>query len=474
MRNPFKPPRRTKRVTPIVRGYQLSLPGAGSGALNWSTDRPPHEDVRQALATMRAKSRAEIQNGDYLAGFLLSAQRNVIGPGLTLRPLHQHADVAEQTTAQWRAWAEDATPSGESWWRTEMLALSSLIVDGEIVAELMDTAGGLRVRLIDAARLDHQLDGRTPNGASVRMGIEVDAAGKPVAYWFRGWGGSDNYVGSRRVRVPARQIVYVGNTSLVGQTRGMPFTTSALLRLEQLRHYEASELIAARLGNKKMGYLQTEAGAESPYALDDQESGKDDKEDAESPIDVNRRLWAEMMMGGGGVDYGVEVTPLDPGQSFVGLDWPHPAAAFPDFVGGQLKGAAAGLGISYHGLSGDLSRVNYSAGRLGEISSRQTWLHLRRLLTDGFHTPVFRRWCELASMRDQLPGLPSELCRAEWVGRGFEHIQPREQARANELDVALRIKSRREIIRESGRDPDDVFQQIADELAELKRLGIDL
>ena len=473
MKNPFVKRRRRRRVTPLVRSYQLSLPGAGSGALNWSADRSPDEDVRSALPTMRAKSRAEIQNGDYLAGFLLMAQRNVVGPGLTLRPLHPSTEVADQVGALWREWAARATPSGDSWWRTELLALSSLIVDGEVLAHLsMGDDGALRVRLLDAARLDHALDGRTRAGARVKLGIEVDDQGRHIAYWLRG---SDSYDdGSRRTRVPADRIVYVGNAQLVGQTRGMPFATAALLRLEQLRHYEASELIAARLGNKKMGYLTTELGAEAPYQLND-DTGDADEDAAkeESPLDANRRLWAEMMTGGGGVDYGVEVTPLDPGQRFEGLDWPHPAAAFSDFVGGQLRGAAAGLGVSYHALSGDLSRVNFSAGRIGEIASRQTWLHLRQILVDGLHARVFRRWCEIASMRGDLPGLPSELCRAEWVGRGFEHIQPREEARANEASVALRIKSRSEIIRESGRDPANVFQQLADEQAQLEALGID-
>lgn len=470
MKNPFKrrpPPR--PRTTPRVRGYQVALPGAGSGALGWSAHTPPHEDVRRALPIMRAKSRTEVENGDYLAGFLLAAQRNVVGLGLTLRPLQQDAALAERIAELWRAWATAATPSDESWWRVELLALASLIVDGEILARLSLVDGELRVRLLDAALLDHTLDGRV-NGRRVRLGIEVDQSGRPLGFWFR-----QSYdEGARRVRVPADEIVHVAHTQLVGQTRGMPYSAPALLRLEQLRHYEQSELVAARIGNRKMGYLTTEAGAEAPYDVDGDEDEKDADSESkrESPEDESRRIWAETLAGG--VDYGVSVTELDPGQSFQSLDWPHPSAAFPDFVAGQLRGAAAGLGVSYHGFAGDLARVNFSAGRIGEIAARQTWLQLRGILTDGFHRPVFRRWCELASVRGLLPGLPSELCRAEWVGRGFEHIQPREQARANETDVALNIKSRSEIIRESGRDPADVFRQIADEQQQLRDLGVDV
>ena len=60
----------------------------------------------------------------------------------------------------------------------------------------------------------------------------------------------------------------------------------------------------------------------------------------------------------------------------------------------------------------------------------------------------------------------------QFTGPGFEHIQPREAAAANDMNIKLNLKSRSQIIRESGNEPEEVFKELAEENERLEALGL--
>ena len=166
---------------------------------------------------------------------------------------------------------------------------------------------------------------------------------------------------------------------------------------------------------------------------------------------------------------------LDPGQDIEFANWQHPNTGYDPFTKNQLRGAAAGLGVAYHSLASDLSGVNFSAGRIGEMSMQRTWLIIRKMIVDRIHIPLFERWiAEAVLMGDSgVPFMPLDQMQAvRFVGPGFPPIQPREAAAANESAIKNRLKSRSEIIREQGGDPVDVFEELAGEEELLKELGL--
>ena len=69
-------------------------------------------------------------------------------------------------------------------------------------------------------------------------------------------------------------------------------------------------------------------------------------------------------------------------------------------------------------------------------------------------------------------GNVQDAMEAQWTGPGFPHIQPREAATANDMAVKLRVKTRSDIIRESGHDPDEVFKEAQEEEDKLRDLGL--
>lgn len=480
----------SKRVPPTVRrrAYQTHLAGM-PGAINWASQTTADADVRDAQKRKRATARQEVQNSDFLAGFLLSAQKNVIGEGLQCRSLYPDLLVAKQIETLWRKWEENAARNGDSWWETEWMMVSSLLVDGEVFLHVApDPDNGIVVRLVDPGTLGTDFNRDLGNGHVINMGIEK-RDWKPIAYWFRSWherptNSGDSYSSGDRVRISADEILRVSWRQIVGQTRGMPFVSTALLRIESLRHYDISELTSARVANKQQAFIEQTADDTIALETHDQtrasDNGKedgdeeDDEPDLSDPIEQNRLLARQYQAGGGGVDYDMSVDFLDPGQKFVMANWNHPNGQYPAFVQTQLRGAAAGLGVPYHQLAGDLSAINFSAGRIGELAARRTWLVIRKMLVQRIHRPLFKRWMEEALLSSDMPAIRLDAAQeSRFTGPGFPHIQPKEAAIADETDINNFLKSRSHVIRERGQEPAEVFAEIADEDELLRELGLE-
>lgn len=411
----------------------------------WRYPAPP--DHYPALARDKGSSRYAARHYDYARSVVLAMRRGVLGAdGIRLRSLSASPDDRMAVEAAWSAWGRVCDAEGTSHWRRlQHVILNSLVVDGEaFVLLLPDREWGLRIRVLDSMQIDSDLTGLTKDGNEVSLGVERDTTGRVVAYHFRTLQlprSSDGaYQGGLPFRVPADQVLHAYDMEMPGQSRGVPWLLSAIKRLEDLRDYEESERTAARLGAKKLGFIQTPEGTPGEVDADD--------EDVE-------------------VEAG-SLTHLDPGEVFAGWDPAHPNTAFGDFVNSQLRGAASGTGLSYFEVANDLAGVNFSSARVGLLAQREIWRMAQRLLEDRVFTPLFEAWLPGAIAAGKVMGVregtpPSALMPHEWVGRRHEHVQPREQARADSQRLADGLTSRAEIIRSEGRDPDEVFAEIEKE-----------
>ncbi|CAN8142216.1 hypothetical protein THIOSC15_3450015 [uncultured Thiomicrorhabdus sp.] len=239
----------------------------------------------------------------------------------------------------------------------------------------------------------------------------------------------------------------------------MPQAAAALTRLNMLGGFEEAALVNARAGATKMGFITMPEGGD--YA------GVGDSVDADgSQIDeAAPGEWHTLPAGAGVENY-------DPA---------YPSNEFGVFVKSMLRGIAAGLGISYHTLANDLEGVNYSSGRLGELADREVWKGIQDWFIEQFMTPVFEVWLqtELKAGNIRLPNgslLPyskySKLNAPVWQARRWQWVDPQKEMNAPEKAIDLGLKSRSEIIREMGRDPNEVWREIERENKQLDKFGI--
>ena len=97
------------------------------------------------------------------------------------------------------------------------------------------------------------------------MGIEVDGYLRPQAYHFYANHPGDTYAGNtrtngRRIRVPADEVIHLFLPERPGQTRGVTWFASALMRLHMLQGYEEAEVVRARASSALMGFIQSPEG----------------------------------------------------------------------------------------------------------------------------------------------------------------------------------------------------------------------
>jgi len=460
-----RPARRAWEAAKQTRLYTVS-----------TSPRPIDTDLRAGLRALVSRARHEAQNNDYVRQFLRLARTNIVGhQGIVLqaRSIGRGGTPDEPANAAieraWQDWGRHGVPevTGVHSWRSlQRLFVDQLMRDGEVlVAHRRNWDGNpyrYALQLIDPLALDPDLNRDLGNGRVIRMGVELDDLRRPVAYHLlAGSSVAEAYVwmGRRYERISASEMLHRFLPEWVWQTRGVPPMSASLQRLNMLSGYQDAELTAARAGAAKMGFYVSPDGAGPQVDATVDAAGHGDFiEEAEPGT------------------FGV----LPEGYDFRPWDPQHPNTAYGDFVKDMLRGLAGGLGVSYNSLANDLEGVNFSSLRQGAIEERAVWMLLQDCLIDAVLEPIYRAWLTSALLAGAItvsgkplkPELEEKYRRVSWQPRRWPWVDPLKEAQANELAIKLRAKSISEVIRDQGRDPEDVWQEIARERQRLAQLGI--
>ena len=445
---------------------------AKADRLTWSWTKLPQsadQVVAQNQRALRARSREQYANNDYARRFVGMVQANVIGPnGISMqaravsRRGNPDTSANDGIEAAWKDWGrkEYCDISRRFTWREmQRLFIGGVAIDGEafvIKHKSRAMRYGFALQLIDPELCP--VDYNQPDD-NIRMGIEYDEFDRPVAYHFQTLTQDGSYTrdGQRYIRYAADQVIHAYIAEMVGQRRGMPWMSTALLRMNQLAGYEEAAVVAARVGATKMGFFTSPDG---------QGLTGDD-------TDAQGNLISEAEAG--------TFEQLPDGVQFQSWDPQYPHGEYADFVKAQLRGIASGLGVAYHGLSNDLEGVNFSSIRSGVLEEREVWKGLQEWAIDNLHTHVYETWLVSALLSDAIHtatgGTLSVLSaekyrRVAWQPRRWQWVDPAKDMAANQTAINERLRSRSDVIREMGRDPEEVWREIERENDLLAQLGI--
>ena len=448
-------------------------------------------DIRGGLNALRARSREEAQNNGYYKGFLRELQENVVGAQgfqLISKPMDSDTDIDVEAKnsieRHWKIWQKkESRPelSGMGFKNFCKLVIRSAALDGEV---FIWERKGERVnpyryslRLMEPGSVDVTLNTEPPDGRAssanvagnnvVRMGIEFDENRFPVAYHILASERDIEFfihasTGRKYIRVPSNEIIHLFLNDGIWQTRGVPWVHPALLRFNMMGKYEEAELVAARGGASKMGWI-SEGDEGTGYTGDDDEDEADDEE-----------LIEEFEPG--------VIGRLKKGQEFTSFDPDHPNAIYPDFIKINLRGVAAALGESYNQLAQDLEGVSFGSLRQGALSERAVWMGLQNWLIEEAFDRIFGKWLESGLQAGAITNrngrpLPFEriekFLEHEWQPRRWEWIDPLKDTSADRMQQEDLTMSRSERIRKRGRQPVEVFQEIATERELMQTLGIE-
>lgn len=428
------------------------------------------QEIFRDLTKLRARSRQLANDNDYVKKFLGLCKTNVVGPtGICLQSQAKDPNgkldkaaiqLIEEAFSRWAKMGNCDVTGKLSWTDLQELVIETTARDGEcLVRKVKNYPNAFRfaLQVLEADQLDVNLNKDLGNGSYIRMGIEFNPWGRPVAYHIltKHPGDLTLYApGNQKYeRVLASDVIHVFDPLRPGQSRGIPWMHAAMTRLNMLGGYEEAELVAARIGAAKMGFFTRQPDANGANYEGDQDE------------------WGNPIMEAEPGSF--ETLPV--GMDFKTFDPTHPSGNFGPFIKSVLRGISSGLGVTYNGLANDLEGVNFSSIRAGVLEERDQWMMLQRWLIEAFCEPVFSDWLDMALLTQQLR-LPyskfEKFLAVTWQGRRWQWVDPEKDMQASLLALKMGIKSVEDVIRETGRDPNDVLEAIAKSKENLKKLGL--
>jgi lambda family phage portal protein len=426
---------------------------------SWGTvNTSINHDLKTALKPLRARSRNLVQNNDYARRFIKLCAANIVGPtGIQFQSRVQEFDGRPDEMANRdieRSWHEWCDIIG--WLEIQHLAIEAVGQDGEVLIQIHYNAPnkyGIALQILEADYLDSDYNDPALN---IKMGVELDSIGKPVAYHiFTRHPGDDLYTAGNvreRIRVPADKMIHLFYAERPGQIRGVPWMASAMTRLNNIGGYEEAEIIAARIGAAHMGFL----------------TRPENGEDMVGEKDADDNILIEAEPGSFPV--------LPPGYTVDKFNPTHPGGNFDPFIKATIRGIASGLDVSYSALSGDLTQASYGSQRQGALYERDHWMVKQSWFINKLCRPVFDKWILLYLASDRLTKLPIEKSdkfnKPLFQARRWHWIDPLKDSQANVLQIENRLKSRSEVVAEQGRDFYELVDQIAMEEQYIKSKGL--
>lgn len=442
---------RARAAWQVMQSMQLGYDAAqvGRRAAHWQAGSgSANAEVVPALSRTRNRSRDMVRNNPYARSAIQKLVARSIGTGIMARP-------AANVLPVWKEFVEVADFEGQH----DLYGLQSLMgravfESGECLVRRHRGAtlsAPLQVQVLEADYLDDLKFGAQGNGNFVIAGIEITPAGKRVAYWLY-----DHHPGEmaqlpktwQSRRVAATEILHVYEKERPGQLRGMPRLATSLMRLRDVDEYQDAVMMRKKIEACFAAFVR---GDNTNSTLVDGKlvtTGEDGRR--------QETLSPGMIMYG---KAGEEITFGSAG-----------AVARDEYTADQLHAIAAGAGVTYEQMTGDYSDVTYLSARSAQLELRELvemfrWIHFIPMGCNGIWRWFVDAYFTAGRLRtDEYP--------AEWTAPAFPWIDPSKDVTAAKEEVLGGLTTLSAQIRARGEDPEQVFQEAADEREKMKKLGL--
>lgn len=409
-------------------------------------------------AELRARSRALVQNVPYIAQGLRSLVAQTVGGGIEPTWGGVHGD---KLNTLWQRWVNECDADGrQNYYGLQASAYRAMEQDGEVLIRLRwrraedGLTVPLQLQLLEIDWLDSSKTGTgSRKGNTVVNGIERDALGRIVGYWlFDQHPGDQNTVLRSFVRgashmVEADNIIHLHSVERPGQGRGFPRAAPIIARVRDLQVYEDAELARKNL-EARLSVLAS--GDLSQFDL--------------PPNQQAQSGTSEMGQLAGG-----ELIQLPPGMTTTVVE-PKAAPGYVDYVKWQLHLIAAGFGVPYEAMTGDMAEVNFSSARVRLIDFRREvemvqWTHI----VPNLCVPICRAFEDAAVLAGSVPRAVYQLDHAtpKW-----DYVNPAQDVRADLDEISGGLSSISEKLRRRGYKPDQVFTELAEDIQKMRDLGL--
>jgi len=431
----------------------------------------PNQLVSQGAIALRTQARHLERNHDIARGIIRSFVNNVVGAsGIGIEPQPRNTDgsintdYANALREAWKNWQK--TPEVTHTYtfsQAQRVMCRTWLRDGEGFAQLLTG----RVPLLDHGTLvpfsfemfepDLVPMDYNDEGNRIRQGIERNTWGKKVAYHvYKTHPGEPNGYTLRGAmkRVPAANVLQVASLERMGQLRGVSEFASVITRLEDVKDYEESERIAAKVAASLTAYVKR--GDPELYTPQTDENG--------NPVARDLSL-----------SPGTIIDSLAVGEEIGLIDSKRPNPNALTWRQGQLRAVASGVGASYSTISRAYDGT-YSSQRQELVEQWVNYAILTDEFVGMFVQPIWEQFVLAAHLSGVVP-MPQGMTIDQandclFIGQSLPWIDPLKEAAAWNSLVRDGFASEVEVIRKRGQNPRDVLEQIKEHRALCEAAGL--
>lgn len=405
------------------------------------------------LSALRNRSREMVRDHWAFQRILDVTVAHAVGSGISVIPDNGSDRVDRQAASAFNEWADTADATGEGDVHgIAALAVRAALEGGDSVIRFIDLDRNdsrrvkLALQLWEGDIIDHSRDGVFDNRNS-RLGVGLGPVGERTGYWLFPEYPGETVTASLSSRFIGRpDVIHLYKTLRPGQVRGVPVFAPILMPARDLADLMEAVIVKAKIEACFTGFVK-KAGETSPL---------DNLKKTENQQRVTE--FAPGMI----VDLqdGEDITFGNPGGN---------GRLFEPVHNATLYAMAAGAGITFDQLTGDLRQANYSSLRAGKIEFRRLieqfqWLtivpKMMARITDRFSSRAV-----LANvLRERREGY-----RWTYVMPANEPIDPRKDLEADIMAVRSGRMSPQEFIAGWGRDWREVIADFGTFMAEIDK-----
>ncbi|WP_396616788.1 phage portal protein [Lysobacter soli] len=432
--------------------------------------------VGQDARTLRDQARRLERDHDISRNALNVLVQNTVGSGIDVIPAPRISgqpvdrELAQQLRDLWDDWWDRP----EVTWTHDFGKCQDLIArswyrDGEALFQalagpvpLLDhgTMVPFSIEMLEADLLPLDFN---DSARGILQGIERNAWGRRTAYHlYKRHPGDPDSFSTETKRVPAEFVHHIALIDRIHQVRGLSVFASVIARLEDIKDYEDSERIAAKVAASLCA--QIIKGQPEMY-------GAGDNMATAAVVESGQAYRALTMRPG------LIADDLLPGERVEVIDSKRPNPNTETFRTGQLRAAAGGFGTSYSSLSLDYNG-SYSSQRQELVEKWGGYHKAGEFYIAQVVRPIWRRFVEAAvlSGRVRVPKgwTLRQLAAATYVRPVMPWIDPKKEADARAMQEDRRWVAPQKNVLELGSDPNDVLQQSAEWQAQLNEHGLQI
>ena len=322
----------------------------------------------------------------------------------------------------------------------QKVVINTVFESGEILARRRPRGpnSGLalpfQIQLLEPDYLDTT---RQTNGKNeIIDGVEYDGFGRVVAYWIYRVhpGAATRKMDFKSDRVPVQEIIHVRKMDRPGQMRGVGWLAPVMLQLGELRDYQEAQIVKQKLSAMLAGVLETNDTDFIP-AENAPQVGLDDL----SP--------GTFLQARGGQT----------------VNWSDPPKVddYDPVMKRGLASVAAGIGITYESLTGDLAGVNFSSGKMGRIDMDQNVEDWQTdLMVEQFCRGV-ETWMRDGLRLTKLRKIKFEMT---WTPPVRPQVDPLKETKPMIEKIKSGITSLQRVQRQLGLDPAVIAKERAEDI----------